>query len=224
MDISNFKEKNRFFIPNFSLTFSEFLDIFSVFHSKNRVNNFLKFNLQRAKELLENNDVISPIQVVKNEYVIGIDYGFFLQNLIDWIIEFGGIIDENDKEKVSNLIRIFFGISMENKKMNYPSQVLMKELFGRIYGVTNYKNFDLKGNVFFVYFVENSDGKIYKLNLVFFKKISFLKVFLNEEIFENFINFFEKKSSNLISVYDKKFINLDLNFVENLYDNSKKFL
>jgi len=65
---------------------------------------------------LKNNNVISSIQVVKNEYVIGIYYIFFLQNFINWIIEFGGIIDENDKEKGIKLIRVFFEVSMENKK------------------------------------------------------------------------------------------------------------
>jgi len=40
--VRKLKKENQFFIPNYQLTFQEFLDIFTVFHSKERVNSFIK--------------------------------------------------------------------------------------------------------------------------------------------------------------------------------------
>ena len=94
-EIKKFKEENSFYLTNFSLFFKEHLDIFSVFHSKERVNLFMKKLATNAKKFYDankENDIPCPIQINNfNSYVLGVDYGFFLKNLIDFLIEEGGI-------------------------------------------------------------------------------------------------------------------------------------
>ena len=196
------KKENQFFIPNFQLTFQEFLDIFAVFHSRERVFSFMKKLLKDGLKFAKEYEKItpSPIQVLeKNEHVLGIDYGFFLNVLVEFIVEEGGIIDENEREKADKLLRGFFGYTTLNLKYNYSSHVLMKELFGRIYNITNYKNLDLKGRVFYDYFTESSEGDMYLLHLFFIKKISLYKIFLDEKIADEYINEVKKVSSKLVT-------------------------
>jgi len=202
VNIRKIKEENRFYLPNFSLLFQEHLDIFSVFHTKERVNFFIKKLVVNAKKFYEENrdkDLPCPIQNNNsNPYVLGVDYGFFLKNLIDFLIEEGGIIEEKEKEKVKRLVYLFYGISFKNYKMNYSAQILMKNLFGLIYGVTSYKNFELKGNIFYPFFVEKIDGTIYKLNLIFIKKTAIEKAFLDEKNSFLLFDFFENVSDKFI--------------------------
>ena len=196
------KEENQFFIPNFQLTFQEFLDIFAVFHSRERVFSFMKKLLKDGLKFAKEYEKItpSPIQVLeKNEHVLGIDYGFFLNVLVEFIVEEGGIIDENEREKADKLLRLFYGVSDENLKYNYSCHILMKEFFGRIYNITNYKNLDLKGRVFYDYYVETFEGDMYQLHLFFVKVKSLEKAFLDDKNFKNYLENIKKYSSKLFT-------------------------
>ena len=134
----------------------------------------MKKTIINARKFVEENrdkNLPSPIQINENNpYVIGIDYGFFLKNMINFIIEEGGIVDEKEKTKVYTLIYLYFGISFKQTKLNFAANVLMKNLFGNIFGITTYRVFALKGNVFYPVFVENGFGEYYKLNMFYIKK------------------------------------------------------
>jgi len=122
----------------------------------------------------ENRDKDLPCSIQNNNsnpYVLGVDYGFFLKNLIDFLIEEGEIIEEKEKEKVSKLVYLFYGISFKNTRLNFSAQVLMKVLLGEIYAVTSYKMTQLKGNLVYLIFVENVLGDLYKLNTFLLKKL-----------------------------------------------------
>ncbi|WP_456470008.1 hypothetical protein [Caminibacter sp.] len=201
-DINKIKKQNAFFIPNFSLSFREYLDIFAVFHTKERVNLFMKKVIVNAKKFYDENrekDYPCPIQINNsNPYVFGVDYGFFLKNLIDFLIEEGGIEEEEEKKKVPRLIYLFYGVDFKNYKMNFPAQVLMKTLFGTIYSITSYKVTMLKGNIFYPFFVENKVGEIYKLNMFFVKKTALKNVFEDKKNIELIMDFFEENSKSFI--------------------------
>jgi hypothetical protein len=220
-DITKIKEENKFYIPNFSLVFEEYLDIFTVFHSKERVYSFLKKLFVNAEKFVEENkinDLPSPIQSNEtNPYVLGVDYGFFLKNLIDFIIEYGGIINENEKEKVKNLVYLYFGVSFKNYKLNFSAQVLMKRLFGEIYGITTYKITALKGNIFYPFYYENRFGEIYQINLFYIKRSVLFNLFLNQRNRELYTEFLEKNKAELISKINKNNVN-----VIPLFDVEKK--
>lgn len=124
---------------------------------------------------------------------------FFLQELIDFIIEDGGIVDEKERRKANILLRGFYGFSYENMKYNYSIQLLMKVLFGMIYNITNYKNLLLKGKIFYEYYTETIDGKFYLLRLFFVKKNSIKKVFLDEKNYQFYMNKIEKLSTKLVA-------------------------
>jgi hypothetical protein len=205
-DITKIKEENKFYIPNFSLIFEEYLDIFAVFHDKEKVYSFFKKLLVNARKFVEENrtkNLPCPIQISKkNEYVIGVDYGFFLKNIIDFIIEKGGIIDENEQKKVKKIIHLYFGVSFKNYKLNYSAQILMKRLFGEIFGITTYKVFALKGNIFYPIFIENEFGEYYKLNMFYIKKTVLNKLFKDTNNVKNYEEFIEKNSRSFIKKLD----------------------
>jgi hypothetical protein len=202
-DITKIKEENKFYIPNFSLVFEEYLDIFTVFHTKERVYFFLKkllINARRFTDEYRYNDYPCPVQFnERNEYVLGIDYGFFLENLINFIMNEGGIIDENEQKKAKTLLRLLFGIDITNYKYNYPAQILMKNLFGLIYNITNYKNFDLKGRIFYPYFIENIEGNYFQLNFFFIKKSSLFKIFEDVKNYNFYFDFIKENSKKVVS-------------------------
>jgi len=232
-EIKKFKEENSFYLPNFSLFFKEHLDIFSVFNSKERVNLFMKKLATNAKKFYDENkenDIPCPIQINNfNSYVLGVDYGFFLKNLIDFLIEEGGIKEEDEKQKAINLVYLFYGINFKNYGLNFPAQVLMKNLFGTIYGITSYKFFNLKGNVFYPYFIENMVGEIYKLNLFFIKKIAIIKTFSDKKNGNKIVNFFEENSESFIkkvptNVKAKELFKVEKNYKRGLRLANKVFL
>ena len=213
------KKQNKFYIPNYEMTFKEFLDIFAVFNTKAKAYAFVKKLLtdgvKFAKEF--EGELPSPLQTIeRNEYVIGVDYGFFLNTLINFIIENGGIVDEKEKKKVDLLIRMFFGFSDKHIKYNYSSQILMKELFGRIYGFTNYKNLDLKGRVFYDYFAESSNGNIYNLHLFFVRKKGLTNAFVDKENFKSLVEKIENLSTKLVTK-----INFNKEDVKDLFNYEK---
>jgi len=192
-EIKNFKEENSFYLPNFSLF---------VFNSKERVNLFMKKLATNAKNFYDENkenDIPCPIQINNfNSYLLGVDYGFFLKNLIDFLIEEGGIKEEDEKQKAINLVYLFYGVDFKKYGLNFPAQVLMKNLFGIIYGITSYKFFNLKGNVFYPNFTENMVGEIYKLNLFFIKKNAIIKTFSDKKNGDLIVDFFEENSKSFI--------------------------
>ena len=130
---------------------------------------------------------------------------FFLQQIIEFIITKGGIVDEKEKEKVRKIIYLYFGVSLTNYKINFSSQVLMKTLFGTINGVTNYKNFMLKGNLFYPIFYENSFGNLYQFNAIFLKKSILFKAYSEYSMAENIIEKITKNTKKMLYKIPKDF-------------------
>jgi hypothetical protein len=207
-DITKIKEENKFYIPNFSLVFEEYLDIFTVFHTKERVYSFFRKLFKNTRKFVEENrqkDLPSPVQISEtNPYVLGIDYGFFIRNMIDFIIENGGIVNDNEKKKVHNLIFLYFGVSFNNLKLNFAAQVLMKRLFAEIYGIANYRVMALKGSIFYPVFIENELGEYYKLNIFFIKRSALFKIFKDTNNAKSYLEFVEKNSRNFIRKVDNE--------------------